>query len=104
MTDAVDRPRILLVDDEPNLLDGLRRQLRREFAVETAVGAANGLVALKADEPFEVIVSGYAMPGINGAEFLAAAAKVAPTSTRVLLTGHASLTDAATTVNEGRVF
>jgi response regulator RpfG family c-di-GMP phosphodiesterase len=104
MTNAVDRPRILLVDDEPNLLDGLRRQLRREFTVETAVGAANGLFALKPDQPFEVIVSDYLMPGINGAEFLAAAAKVAPTSTRVLLTGHTSLADAATTVNEGRVF
>jgi response regulator RpfG family c-di-GMP phosphodiesterase len=104
MTTSADRPRILLVDDEPHLLDGLRRQLRREFAVETAVGAANGLFALKGDEPFEVIVSDFLMPGINGAEFLAAASKAAPTSTRMLLTGHTSLSDAANTVNAGRVF
>ncbi len=104
MTTPAERPRILLVDDEPNLLDGLRRQLRREFTVETAVGAANGLFALKPDEPFAVIVSDFLMPGINGAEFLAAAAKVAPTSTRMLLTGHTSLADAAVTVNKGRVF
>jgi response regulator RpfG family c-di-GMP phosphodiesterase len=44
------------------------------------------------------------MPGINGAQFLAAAAKAAPTSTRMLLTGHTSLADAAITVNQGRVF
>ncbi|GAA3334787.1 response regulator [Amorphoplanes nipponensis] len=104
MTTAVDKPRILLVDDEPHLLDGLRRQLRRDFTVETAVGAANGLFALKADTPFAVIVSDFLMPGINGAEFLAAAAKAAPTSTRMLLTGHTSLADAAVTVNQGRVF
>jgi response regulator RpfG family c-di-GMP phosphodiesterase len=104
MTDEVDRPRILLVDDEPNVLDGLRRQLRREFTVETAVGAAKGLFALKSDEPFEVIVSDYLMPGINGADFLAAAAKATPHSTRVLLTGHTSLSDAAATVNRGGVF
>jgi response regulator RpfG family c-di-GMP phosphodiesterase len=104
MTSAVERPRILLVDDEPNLLDGLRRQLRRDFTVETAVGAANGLFALKPDAPFAVIVSDFLMPGINGAEFLAAAAKAAPTSTRMLLTGHTSLADAAVTVNQGRVF
>ncbi|GAA3958580.1 HD domain-containing phosphohydrolase [Actinoplanes auranticolor] len=104
MTTPVERPRILLVDDEPNLLDGLRRQLRRDFTVETAVGAANGLFALKPDDPFAVIVSDFLMPGINGAEFLAAAAKAAPTSTRMLLTGHTSLADAAITVNQGRVF
>lgn len=103
-TTAVDKPRILLVDDEPNLLDGLRRQLRRDFTVETAVGAANGLFALKPDNPFAVIVSDFLMPGINGAEFLAAAAKAAPTSTRMLLTGHTSLADAAVTVNKGRVY
>ena len=104
MTTPVERPRILLVDDEPNLLDGLRRQLRRDFTVETAVGAANGMFALKPDDPFAVIVSDFLMPGINGAEFLAAAAKAAPTSTRMLLTGHTSLADAAVTVNQGRVF
>jgi response regulator RpfG family c-di-GMP phosphodiesterase len=92
------------VDDEPNILDALRRQLRREFAVETAVGAAKGLFALGQAEPFEVIVSDFLMPGINGAEFLAAARKVAPTTTRMLLTGHADLTDAARTINEGQVF
>lgn len=104
MTTAVERPRILLVDDEPNLLDGLRRQLRRDFTVETAVGAAKGLFALKPNDPFAVIVSDFLMPGINGAEFLAAAAKAAPTSTRMLLTGHTSLADAAVTVNTGRVY
>jgi response regulator RpfG family c-di-GMP phosphodiesterase len=96
-------PRILLVDDEPNLLNGLRRQLRRDFDVVTAVGAANGLFALK-DGPFEVIVSDFLMPGINGAEFLAAVRRAAPDATRMLLTGHTNLADAATTVNEGGIF
>jgi response regulator RpfG family c-di-GMP phosphodiesterase len=104
MTNTVDLPRILLVDDEPNLLDALRRQLRREFAVETAVGAAKGLFALGGGQSFEVIVSDFLMPGINGAEFLAAARKAAPTATRMLLTGHTNLSDAAVTVNQGQVF
>lgn len=104
MTVSGTRPRILLVDDEANLLDGLRRQLRREFDVETAVGAAKGLFALRQPEPFEVIVSDFLMPGINGAEFLAAARKVAPDTTRMLLTGHTDLEDAAKTVNQGQVF
>jgi response regulator RpfG family c-di-GMP phosphodiesterase len=101
---AGDQPRILLVDDEPDLLDGLRRQLRREFDVETAVGAANGLFTLGKGAPFTVIVSDFMMPGINGAQFLAAARKAAPNATRMLLTGHTNLADAAATVNQGGVF
>jgi response regulator RpfG family c-di-GMP phosphodiesterase len=104
VTVAVDLPRVLFVDDEPHILDALRRQLRREFAVETAVGAAKGLFALGQPQPFEVIVSDFLMPGINGAQFLAQARKAAPTATRMLLTGHTSLGDAAITVNEGQVF
>ena len=92
------------MDDEPNVLDALRRQLRRQFTVETAVGAAKGLFALGQCGPFEVIVSDYLMPGINGAEFLAAARKAAPNATRMLLTGHTDLADAAATVNRGQVF
>jgi response regulator RpfG family c-di-GMP phosphodiesterase len=96
-------PKILLVDDEPHLLNGLRRQLRRDFDITTAVGAANGLFAFK-DGPFEVIVSDFLMPGIDGAEFLAAVRKGAPEATRMLLTGHTNLVDAARTVNEGGIF
>lgn len=99
-----DQPRVLLVDDEPDLLDGLRRQLRREFDVETAVGAANGLFTLGKGAPFTVIVSDFMMPGINGAQFLAAARKAVPNATRMLLTGHTNLADAAITVNQGGVF
>ena len=97
-------PRVLFVDDEPNLLNGLRRQLRRDFDVVTAVGAANGLFCLGKEDPFEVIVSDFLMPGINGAEFLTAVRRAAPDATRMLLTGHTNLSDAATTVNEGGIF
>ena len=97
-------PRVLFVDDEPNVLDALRRQLRRDYSVEVAVGGANGLFLLGRSEPFAVIVSDYLMPGINGADFLAAARKAAPTATRMLLTGHADLKDAAAAINRGQVF
>lgn len=104
MTDSTPLPRILFVDDDPNLLDALRRKLRREFSVETGVGAANGFMTLGKLGPFEVIVSDFLMPGINGAEFLAMVNKAAPLITRVLLTGQASLEGAAATVNSGQVF
>jgi response regulator RpfG family c-di-GMP phosphodiesterase len=97
-------PRILIVDDEPNVLDGLRRQLRRDFATEAAVGGVEGLTALESEKRFAVVVSDFRMPGMNGAEFLAVARAAAPETTRMLLTGQADLEGAAAVVNEGQVF
>lgn len=97
-------PRVLLVDDEPNLLAGLRRQLHGAFAVTTAPGAPEGLTCIRQLPPFDVVVSDYQMPQMNGAAFLAAVRKIAPDSTRMLLTGQADLSGAAAVVNEGGVF
>jgi response regulator RpfG family c-di-GMP phosphodiesterase len=96
--------RILLVDDEQALLDGVRRQLRGEFLVETAVGGVEGLRRIDEDGPFDVVLSDYQMPQMNGAAFLAAAREQAPDTTRILLTGQADLSGAANVVNEGGVF
>ena len=51
------REKILLVDDEENILAGLKRQLRGTFNIETAVGGHNGLQVLQEKGPFAVIVS-----------------------------------------------
>ncbi|MDQ1646139.1 MAG: hypothetical protein QOJ50_2323 [Cryptosporangiaceae bacterium] len=104
MTEADALPRILLVDDEPSLLDGLRRQLRREFAVEVATSGAAGLAALAENGPFIVVMSDFRMPGMDGAAFLAAARAATPDTTRMLLTGQADLAGTAAVVNEGQVF
>jgi len=49
--------RVLFVDDEPNVLDGIRRQLRNRVEIETATSAAAGLSLIKAQGPFAVVVS-----------------------------------------------
>jgi response regulator RpfG family c-di-GMP phosphodiesterase len=97
-------PRVLLVDDEPNVLAALRRHLRTEFEVETAGGGAEALALLDGQDPLAVVVSDYQMPGMNGAAFLAAARRAAPDTTRLLLTGQADLEGAAAAINEGQVF
>lgn len=99
-----DLARILLVDDDRLLLDGLRRQLRRDFLVETAVGGEEALTCIATQSPFAVVLSDYQMPHMNGAAFLAAVRRVAPDATRMLLTGQADLAGAAAVINEGGVF
>lgn len=98
------RPRILCVDDESNLLEGLRRTLRKNFDVHLAQSGTRALEILTRDPGFAVISSDLRMPRMNGIEFLSQARKVAPDSTRILLTGNADLKAATAAVNEGHVF
>jgi response regulator RpfG family c-di-GMP phosphodiesterase len=95
--------RILLVDDEPHVLDGLRRLLRTEFAVDTAADPALALERIRSAGPYAVVLSDFQMPQMNGAHFLAAARAASPDTSRILLTGQADLAGAAAVVNEGGI-
>lgn len=98
------RPRLLCVDDEPNVLEGLARTLRSLFIVETAVGGGRGLDVLQEQGPFTIVMSDLRMPRMTGIEFLAKAREVAPHTVRVLLTGQADMEAAISAVNEGNIF
>ena len=63
--------KILCVDDELNILLAMQRQLRKQFHVESAMGAEQALATMERDGPFAVIVSDLQMPGMNGLELLA---------------------------------
>jgi response regulator RpfG family c-di-GMP phosphodiesterase len=96
--------RVLLVDDEPNVLTALRRALRgRGYEVRCASSGAEGLALLR-QEPVDVIVSDMRMPGMSGADFLQASIALAPDAVRVLLTGYADIGSAVRAINEGEVF
>ena len=96
--------RILLVDDEPRVLDGYRRGLRRRYDLFVADGADAALRLLDAEGPFAVIVSDYQMPGTDGIRLLAEVARRSPDTVRMMLTGQADLDVATAAVNDGRVF
>jgi len=100
----VHRPRILCVDDEKNVLEGLSRTLRALYSVETAVGGSQGIEVLKTKGPFVVVVSDLRMPGMSGVEFLSHVRRIAPDTVRVLLTGHGDLEAAIAAVNDGYIF
>jgi response regulator RpfG family c-di-GMP phosphodiesterase len=97
------KPRVLCLDDEPRVLEGLRDALRRRFEV---VISSNGFEALRllTEQPYDAVVSDMRMPLLNGARFLTLAREHAPETVRVMLTGHSTLDDAAAAVNEGHIF
>src|SRR5919204_5183234 len=104
MLPGANKPRILCVDDEPAVLDGLSLHLRRRYEVFTATGGAEALASIEKNGPFAVVVSDMRMPGMNGAEFLARTREISPHTTRILLTGHADFDAALAAVNQGQIF
>jgi CheY-like chemotaxis protein len=100
------RPRILCLDDEPFVLDGLKRNLRAAYTVETTTDPREALELLAdgAGEPISVIVSDMRMPGMTGVAVLEEASEVSPDTTRVLLTGDADVEGAVAAINQGHVF
>ena len=95
---------ILLVDDEQNVLSALKRELAEEpYEVVTAQSGEEGLSLLESHS-FKVIISDERMPGMDGAEFLAAAKELSPQSVRFMLTGHASIDATMKAVNNCEIY
>lgn len=98
------KPRILCVDDEQGVLEGLELSLRRHYSVVSATSGEAGLDRLGDAGPFPIVISDMRMPGMNGAEFLSEVRKRSPGTMRILLTGQADVEAAISAVNEGQVF
>jgi len=83
--------RILFVDDEADVLQGMRRtlrEMRHEWTMEFATSGAAALEEL-AKTPADVIVSDMRMPGMDGWELLGEVKKLYPQTVRLVLSGHA---------------
>jgi CheY-like chemotaxis protein len=95
--------RILLVDDEANLLQSLRRNLRR-YDVTLAEGGAAGLEQLRNHGPFAVVVSDMQMPEVDGLTLLKNSRTISPDTVRIMLTGNVDQKTAVDAVNSGAIF
>lgn len=101
--DVESRPRILCVDDEKQVLDGLALQLRRRYTLGLATSGADGLAYLREHPDTCVIISDMRMPGMDGASFLAASRKITPDARRILLTGHSDPASTIAAINDGQI-
>jgi response regulator RpfG family c-di-GMP phosphodiesterase len=95
--------KILFVDDEPEVLDGYKRTLHKEFNIDTATCGSEALNRVTAHR-YAVVVSDMRMPGIDGIQLLSRIHDLSPDTVRVMLTGHADLNTAIVAVNEGAIF
>ncbi len=104
MPDDGARLRVLLVDDEPAVLEGLELQLGRRYEVHSTSQPAQALKMIDAMAPFAIVLSDMRMPGMDGAALLREIRNRQPHGVRMLLSGHADVGSAIAAVNDGGVF
>ena len=103
MTVQHDKRPVLIVDDEPDMLDSLRSLLRYDFAVYTAGSGAEGIALLQKRE-IHVVMTDQRMPEMTGVDFLKKAHTEHPEAVRVIFTGYADIDAVVDAINQGNVF
>ena len=98
-------PRILFVDDERNVLRSLERLfLEEDYDIFTAASGQEGLETLEQSGPFQLIVSDYRMPSMNGVDFLSEVCRRWPETERIILSGYADTAAIVAAINEGQIY
>lgn len=100
--------RLLLLDDEANVLQALQRALRRSYSaeelkVETFTDPEQALLR-SGEVPFDVVVSDYHMPGINGIDFLRMIKGVQPDAIRLVLSASTEFETVMQAINQAEVY
>jgi CheY-like chemotaxis protein len=96
--------RILFVDDEQNLLNGIERRLAGQFDLATANSGPAALALMESGGPFAVVVTDMRMPKMDGVQFIKEARSRWPDTVYIMLTGNQDQATAIQALNEGHVF
>jgi response regulator RpfG family c-di-GMP phosphodiesterase len=99
-----DLPRVLCVDDESRVVEGLVLHLRKDYQVFTALSGDEALKTLKQMGGAAVVISDMRMPGMDGATLLNLVMQYYPDATRILLTGEPGRDAAVSAVNKANIF
>ncbi|HAJ58340.1 MAG TPA: two-component system response regulator [Cyanobacteria bacterium UBA8543] len=98
------KPKMLVVDDEPDNLDLLYRTFRRDFEVLRAESGISALSMLSSEGEVAVIISDQRMPEMKGTEFLSKTVPQFPDTVRIILTGFTDVEDLVEAINAGQVY
>ncbi|MBI3817700.1 MAG: EAL domain-containing protein [Planctomycetes bacterium] len=99
-----ERPRVLLVDDEPAVTQGIKDALRKEPVEIECANSGEIALAKLASGNFDVVVSDERMPGLQGSELLSLVRQQFPNVARIILSGQASLDAALRAINSAEIF
>lgn len=95
--------RLLLVDDEQNVLNALRRELKGEYEVEVFANPLDALQRCR-EVPFDLVIADYQMPEMNGVQFLRQLGDILPDAARLVLSGQADIDGLVGAINETHIY
>ncbi|MCB0832224.1 MAG: response regulator [Bacteroidetes bacterium] len=98
------KAKILVVDDEENVLKVLVRILGEDYEVCSASNGKDGLSTLEQNQDVSIIISDQRMPVMSGTEFLNRSIQIRPECIRMILTGYTDVKDLIESINTGKVF
>ena len=98
------RHTVLCVDDEQNILNALKRLLRKEtFRLLTCTNGREGLELLARND-VQVVISDQRMPEMNGTDFLREVKDIYPQTIRIILTGYTDVETISNSINKGHIY
>ena len=104
-------PKIMLVDDEPNILNSLRRAINAmpwdavgEKLVVEAFSSPLSALERAQENAFDLVISDYRMPDMDGVSFLQRLIELQPDISRLILSGYADLQAVINAINKVQIF
>ena len=98
-----EKPKILIVDDETEILNSLSDLLRKDFYIFATSDVEEAQQLLVSHNMISLVISDQRMPALTGSELLARAARTSPETARILLTGYADIDAVIAAVNQGQI-
>ncbi|MBN2008053.1 response regulator [candidate division KSB1 bacterium] len=104
MSNETSEHRILLIDTEENVINALRRELRREpYQILTATRAEQALSIMK-EHAIQVLIADIRLEGTSGIDFMAKVKSMYPQTIRIILSGYTDIDTVAASINKGHVY
>lgn len=98
------KDKILLVDDDPEILKILEKKFIENYDVKTALNAEDALIDFDETGPYSVVIADMKLPGMDGIHFLEKIKEKDPETIRIILTGYADMESAIYAVNRGKIY
>lgn len=102
-TELALRLNLLLLDDEQDIINSLKRLLRKDYNIVSFTDGPSALDYLR-EHPIDIIISDMRMPIMNGAEFFTNAKDIQPNAIRILLTGYSDMETTIQAINDGGIY
>lgn len=96
--------KILILDDDELFTKSIKRHLRNDYDISIGTNGKEGLTLCEKHGPYQVIISDYLMPQMDGLTFLSMAKTIMPDAVRMLLSGSADLDMAIKAINDSEVY